>query len=39
MGALVMLLVLLVMAGTGWKWGVDSRYDRDTADRYWWPNS
>jgi hypothetical protein len=36
MGALIILLLLLTLAGTGWRWAADSRQSSHPGDRYWW---
>jgi hypothetical protein len=35
MGALVILLIVLIMAATAWRWGTGSRHSDEPRDRNW----
>jgi hypothetical protein len=38
MSALVVLLMLLAIAATAWRWSVDTRHCHGAVDDFWWPD-
>jgi hypothetical protein len=37
MGAIAVVLLIVILALTGWRWGADSRA-QDDRDAFFWPN-